>query len=202
MPNAVDYNSYDSALQSNSDPPKDLRVLPKPIIGYSGLISSRLDFEIIDYIAIKHPEWSLVLMGGVNKGCDNILHRFRKFKNIHLPGLKPIDQVPYYVKNFDVCIIPYGKNEQSENLSPLKLYDYFAMGKPVVTTDFPAARKFQHVIKISNSKETFLKNIEDVILSDNNQLFIERRKIALENTWDHRIEELSKIIQMHEPIEG
>jgi glycosyltransferase involved in cell wall biosynthesis len=200
VPNAVDYNSYDRALQLDMSPPKDLGVLPKPVIGYSGLISTRLDFEIIDYIAVNHPEWSLVLMGGVNKGCNNILQRFQKLKNIHLLGLKPIDKVPHYVKNFDVCIIPYGENEQSENLSPLKLYDYFAIGKPVVTTDFPVARKFQHVIKISNSKKTFLKNIEESLLNESNQFFVERRKIALENTWDHRIEELSKIIQLHEPI--
>ena len=119
--NAVDFDSYDRALKSNSDPPKDIDILKKPIIGYSGLISTRLDFEIIDYIATKHPEWSLALMGGVNKGCEDILQRFKTFKNIHLLGQKPIDQVPYYVKHFNVCIIPYGKNEQSENLSPLKL---------------------------------------------------------------------------------
>ena len=79
------------------------------------------------------------------------------------------------------------------------MYDYFALGKPVVTTDFPAARKFRHVIKISSSKNTFVKNIEEVLLEDNNQFFADRRKIALENTWDHRIEELSKIIESHEP---
>jgi len=201
VPNAVDYDSYDSSLQSNTNPPKDIGVLPKPVIGYSGLISTRLDFEIIDHIAVKHPEWSLVLMGGVNRGCDNILRRFQKYENVHLPGPKPIDKVPYYVKHFDVCIIPYGKNEQSENLSPLKLYDYFALGKPVVTTDFPAARKFRHVIKISNSKESFLKNIEEALLNDSNQFFEKRRKIASENTWEHRIEEISKIIRLHEPVQ-
>lgn len=197
VPNAVDFNAYDRALKSNTDPPEDIGILQKPVIGYSGLISARLDFEIIDYIAAKHPEWSLVLMGGVNKGCDNILQRFKKFKNIHLPGVKPIDQVPHYVKHFDVCIIPYGMNEQSENLSPLKLYDYFAMGKPIVTTDFPVARKFQDVIKVSNSKGTFLKYIEEVLLNESNQFFEDRRKIALENTWDHRIKEISEIIQLH-----
>ncbi len=76
--------------------------LPKPVIGYSGLISRSLDLGLIDYIAKSHSEWSLVLIGEVNDaGCESELNRLREMKNVYFLGNKKIDLVPHYVKVFD-----------------------------------------------------------------------------------------------------
>ncbi|MFV9646120.1 MAG: hypothetical protein ACNYWU_09885, partial [Desulfobacterales bacterium] len=126
--NGVDYASYSKALTDDTPMPSDISQLPKPVIGYSGLISRRLDLGLIGYIAKSHTEWSLVLIGEVNDGgCENELNRLREMKNVYFLGIKEITQVPHYVRVFDVCIVPYKLNEQTENLSPLKLYDFMAM---------------------------------------------------------------------------
>lgn len=198
VPNGVDYASYTRALTDDTPIPPDISKLPKPVIGYSGLISRRLDLDLIGYIAKSHPKWSLVFIGEVNDcGCENELNRLRKMKNVYFLGNKKIDLVPYYVKVFDVCIIPYKINEQTQNLSPLKLYDFMAMGKEIVTTNFPIAREFKEFLHIAGSKETFVNYIEKAVSEKDKSLFIKRRQVVAQNTWEDRIAMLSGIIEAH-----
>ncbi len=154
--------------------------------------------DLIGYAARKHPEWSLVLMGQVNEvGCTDELKRLQEMENVIFLGTKKIDQVPFYVKTFDVCIIPYKLNEQTKNLSPLKLYDFMAMGKEIVTTDFPVAREFKEVVRIAVSPDMFLNCIKESLEEENQSFFAKRRRIAAQNTWGHKVEKLSEIIMSH-----
>ena len=196
VPNAVDYESYNAALSSDKSQPSDIVNLPRPLIGYSGLISRRLDLGLIEYIAATHHEYSLVFIGKVNdKGCEAQMARLRQMGNVHFLGLKDVVQVPYYVKEFDVGIVPYVINEETENLSALKLYDFLAVGLPIVTTNFPAVKEFNDIVYVANSQENFQLYIENALSEDTERLNKERRHKALENTWDHRVCQLSNIIQ-------
>jgi glycosyltransferase involved in cell wall biosynthesis len=198
VPNGVDYESYDRALFSEEPQPADIAQVPRPIVGYSGLISGRMDLGLLEFAAIKHPEWSLVLIGAINdRKCNSWIDRLRQLKNIHFLGLKGIKQVPHYIKAFDVCLLPYLINEETENLSALKLYDYMAAGKPIVSTDFPAAREFLRVVYIADSKEAFTRSIEEALLETDNGFFNERRHIAFLNRWDRRVKQLSQLIEHH-----
>ena len=196
VPNGVDYESYSRALFSDDSPPSDIGNLPRPIIGYSGLISRRLDLDLIQHIACTHPEWSLVLIGAIDeRWCEQQLARLRQMNNVHFLGLKDIDAVPYYVKAFDVCFIPYVIDEETENLSPLKLYDFMATGKPIVTTAFPSAQEFKDIVYIADSKESFTQSIEVALLESDNGLFNARRHAASLNTWEHRTHQLSLLME-------
>lgn len=196
VPNGVDYASYDLALLSNEPLPADIARLPRPIIGYSGLISTRLDLSLLQHIASTNPEWSFVLIGAVDdRGCKRELGRLRELNNVHFLGLKEVTQVPYYIKAFDVGIIPYMINEETENLSPLKLYDFMAAGKPIVTTDFPAAIEFKDIVYIADRKETFTHRIYEALCGKDDSLYVKRRHTASQNTWDHRVSQLSRLIE-------
>lgn len=196
VPNGVDYASYDLTLLSNEPLPADVARLPKPIIGYSGLISARLDLNLLRHIASTNPEWSLALIGDIDdRGCERELEGLRQLTNVHFLGLKKIEQVPYYIKAFDVGIIPYIINEETENLSPLKLYDFMAAGKPVVTTDFPTAREFKDIVYVADRKETFTRRIDEALCEKDDSLYVKRRRTASQNTWDHRVSQLSRLIE-------
>ena len=198
VPNGVDYASYSKALTDDTPMPSDISQLPKPVIGYSGLISRRLDLGLISYIAKSHTEWSLVLIGEVNDGgCESELNRLREMKNVYFLGIKEITQVPHYVRVFDVCIVPYKLNEQTQNLSPLKLYDFMAMGKEIVTTDFPIAREFKDILHIAESNDSFVNCIKEALAENDEALFTKRRQIAAQNTWEKRVGKLSEIIKYH-----
>ena len=193
--NGVDYESYNNALLGNDSLPDDIVQLPRPIIGYSGLISQRLDLGLIENIAIAHPEWSVAFIGMVDdRGCESMMNRLRQMKNVHFLGVKNITQVPYYVKEFNVGIIPYKIDEETESLSALKLYDFMAIGMPIVTTDFPDATKFKNVVRVADSKENFTVHIENALIEDDENLVTERRSIASQNTWEQRVVQLSLLI--------
>jgi glycosyltransferase involved in cell wall biosynthesis len=196
VPNAVDYEAYEKALVSGEPLPNDISSLPKPIIGYSGLIASKLDFILLKYMACVHSNWSITMVGLINdKFCHDEIKSLKQYNNIHFLGLKKIGEIPNYINAFDVCIAPYKINEHSKNMSPLKIYDYLATGKPVVTTNFAASRLFKEVIKIAKTHDEFLNHVKDSLSEEKNSLAIKRRNIASKNTWGQRVESLSKIIK-------
>lgn len=195
VPNAVNYEAFSHAMSDNGPLPSDVTCLPRPIIGYSGLICSRLDLELLVDIAQEHPQWTLALVGVVqDQKCRETMERLRGLSNVYLLGYKTVDLVPYYVKAFDVCLIPYRAGEEAIHINPLKLYDYLACGKPVVSVDIPSVRPFAEVVHIAKDKTTFVRRIEDALREDG-RLTSRRLSIAKQNTWEARVEQLSTLIQ-------
>jgi glycosyltransferase involved in cell wall biosynthesis len=198
VPNGVDYEAYTRAIQGGEPLPPDIARMPRPVIGYSGLIALRLDLGLLQRVAAAHPEWSVALVGAVDdRGCEAELERLRQMDNVHFLGRKEIDQVPRYVQAFDVSLIPYQVDERAHNSSPLKLYDYMAAGKPIVSTNFAAANRFRDVVRIADTLEEFSRHIEDSLAEDSQDLIAKGRRIAAENTWEQRVEQLSDIIEFY-----
>jgi len=198
VPNGVDYSRYAKVMDSDAPPPADIVHLPRPVIGYSGLIAARLDMALLREIALSRPEWSLVLIGAVDdRYCAAEWLTLRQMPNVHCLGIKEVDLVPRYIKAFDVCLVPYTLSERADNASPLKLYDYLAAGKPIVTTAFAAADAFREVVRIADSNEAFIRHIEAALSEKDDDLPAKRRRIAADNTWERRVEQLSDIIQSH-----
>jgi len=198
VPNATDYEAYTEIREGDTDLPDDMSKLDRPILGYSGLISPRLNLDLLLYLAQAKPEWSIVLIGQYNTPKDiNNFANLLKLPNVYYLGRKHASEMPSYIKAIDVGIIPYKKNEHAQNISPLKLYDYLAMGKPIVTTDFAAAHEFSDLVRISDNKEEFVANIQQVLEIDNKELFNRRINCAAENTWDVRVDQISDLIHTH-----
>lgn len=197
--NAVDYIAFTKASTSDRHPPADISVIPKPIIGYTGLISARLDLNALLFLAANFPDGNMVLIGDVKeRNCEDIIKKLKEKKNVHFLGMKDVSEIPYYIKEFDVGIIPYMFNEETKNADPLKLYEYFAMGKPVVTTKFPAANEYRHVIKIADSPTEVLQHIKFYLTSEETKDRMEERlHVAEQNTWDMRIREISAILMSY-----
>jgi glycosyltransferase involved in cell wall biosynthesis len=195
IPNGVDYRAYNDAIKFRDHMPSDIRMIKGPILGYSGLISYRIDLNMIKEIALTQPQWSIVLIGTVDDtGCEKEIALLRQMPNVYFLGMKPIEQVPQYIVAFDICLIPYARNGEVENLSPLKLYDYMAAGKPIVTTDFPAANEFKELIYIANTPDRFLKSIKKALSETDSTISQSRRQAASQNTWEDRIAQISNLI--------
>jgi glycosyltransferase involved in cell wall biosynthesis len=198
VPNATDYKAYSDAIESGTPLPEDISRLPRPIIGYSGLISARLNLELIYHLAREKPHWSIVLIG--QAGFQNYFKEFnelRELQNVYFLGRKHISLMPSYIKAFDVGIIPYQEDEHSKNISPLKLYDYLAAGKPIVTTDFPAVHEFNKLVRVASTKDKFVSCIEEALVNDTRALSLKRRSCALQNSWEIRMKQVSDILISH-----
>ncbi|MCY6370528.1 glycosyltransferase [Clostridium ganghwense] len=168
--------------------PKDLPT-GKKIIGYSGAIASWLDWNIINYIS-KDSNYNFVFIGAlINQIRDLILR-----DNIYFLGLKQYREVPFYINNFDCCLIPFKLNSMTNCCNPIKLYEYFALGKPAVCTNMYGIKEFNNICYIAKSKLEFRKKIYNAVDENDNKLFNMRIEIAKKNSWKDRVDTILNIL--------
>ncbi len=195
IPNGVNCQAYSDAL---ADPnlPEKLRAIKPPRLGYSGLIGDKLNLSMLEDLAQKNPEWSLVFLGPVNVSIQaKTWQVLQAMPNVHYLGLVKVSQVPHYVKGFDVGLMPYLQDHHSETISPLKLYDYLAAGLPITSIDIPAAREFSPYIHLASSPENFSQAVRTALADTTPERRQARRDIAAQHTWEARVEQLSDLIQ-------
>src|SRR5262249_34487752 len=129
------------ALDESTTVPADIRDLPRPIIGFYGLVAEWVDLEAMRQVALLYPHGSVVILGDTNNADTGSL---RALSNVHFLGHRAYSELPGYCKAFDVALLPFLRNELTENANPLKLREYLAAGLPVVATDIPEARALAH----------------------------------------------------------
>lgn len=194
--NAVDYEQF-AAFQSFNHIPKDMEHIPKPIIGYIGAVNEKLDYELLATIAHKRSQWSFVFIGEYLNKPE--LPEYYKFVHQHPPnvfllGRRDVKEVPRYIHACDVCIMPYLCNDYTKAIDSLKLYEYFACGKPVVATDIPVVHEHGQVVYIAKDGNDFVQKLEEALVSFPPSRRELQRSIALQNTWDKRVEQISSLI--------
>jgi len=197
IPNAADIRHTSKALRDDLKIHNYLEDIPHPIVGYFGNIERRIDYNLLAQVIQLNPGISFVFAGPVEDGY--VPDTFMLPKNVFFIGRIPYDDMPSVVKGFDVCIIPFKKDEVSHTIFPLKLFEYLGSGKPVVSTDFNTDLvefTFDQV-KYCADYEAFSNAIHDAIYSDTTEMRTERLKIAANNTWAKRFEEFSSIISQY-----
>lgn len=172
------------------------RIDPKrPAIGYVGGISQHLDVGLIGELAKERPTWDFILIGPRQAGGEGL----PDLSNIHLIGHLPHAELSDWVRGFDVCLIPYRRSRYTDTVYPVKLNEYLAMGRPVVSVNLPAVLDHEEegVLAISPPKaNTFLAKIEAMLpLSRDPMLIARRRKIAESHDWDRRVNEMARLIE-------
>ena len=99
-----------------------------------------------------------------------------------------------YIAALDVGLLPYELNVETEHISPLKMYEYLAVGLPVVSTAIPAALRLSKIVEISENRSEFENSCELALAGKRSDGFEERIRFAADNTWDHRVAELTDMI--------
>ena len=171
----------------------------KPIIGYYGALASWFDYELVKYLANERPNYNIVLLGikyddtfDKSDLCD--------FPNIHFLGPRNYDILPNYASHFDVCTIPFLINDITQATSPLKLFEYMALGKPIVTTQMYECQKYNSVM-IAKTQKEFVELIDKALLlkkENNDNYFNMLNKEALENTWEEKAKIIINLIKKSE----
>jgi len=197
VPNVGDFEHFNQCHNRNLKTPEDIATIAGPILGFVGAVDSyKLDFELIDYISKENPEWSIVIIGPkLDKSGKKIKAPERE--NIYYLGRKEYVQLPNYIQNFSVCIIPYKITKYTERAFPIKVYEFLATGKPVVTTDLPAIQDLNGIIKIAKSNEEFCILVREVLSDDNEERMKKRIEIAKRNTWETRVEKLMYYVNLY-----
>lgn len=207
VPNAVDYQGFQEVMAKDAPiaalrAPDEPGAIPAPRIGYSGALNEKLDYELLAGIARARPDWQLVLIGGLD-----LFYQPRRadclqgLPNVHWIGRLPVSQLPPAIAALDVCLLPYERNEWTANIDSLKLYEYLACGRPVVSSDIPAARAFSEVVRVVSTPTDTHGAVSGWVaeitaaLAEKDPAPVEQRKaIAAQNTWDQRVERIGSLL--------
>ena len=201
--NAVNVNDFANTNAVVPDVMKTILSKKKPIIGYYGaLTASWFDFDLFKKLVKKNQQYEFVLMGlkYADKNMDKTEQYFSelsKFDNFtYIPPVK-YNEIPSYAKCWDVATIPFQINDITLGCSPVKLFEYMAMGLPIVTTPMPECKLYKSVF-IAKDSDEFEKQIAAALKAKKTKKYQETLlREASENTWDARVDDMIKIIEKH-----
>jgi glycosyltransferase involved in cell wall biosynthesis len=154
----VDHAHFRKALDPATQVPEELAKLPRPVIGFFGLIADWVDIELLAHVARHFSKGSLVMLGKATTDVSMLA----KLPNVHLLGRKPYAQLPAYAKGFDVALNPFRINELTLNANPLKVREYLAAGLPVVATPIREVEVLGQC-RIAGDPALFVSEIEEAL---------------------------------------
>lgn len=175
------------------DIPLDIQKIPKPIIGYMGVLSSlRLNIEILEKIATLKKDWSLVLVGPEDDNFKKSnLHRL---SNVYFLGAKDMKALPGYLKAFNVAINPQKLNEITSGNYPRKIDEYLAMGKPVVATHTQTMEYFKEHVSLASDIDGWIASIETELDNNSPTKSQHRKSFAAGHTWENNVKTIFELV--------
>jgi glycosyltransferase involved in cell wall biosynthesis len=178
-------------------PPEELARLPKPILGAVGRIDPRWAFDALEDLARARPDASLALIGPLSPKVPHAaLARLTELPNVHRFDAVPGPELPAWLDALDCCLVPYSPDEWQQWASPLKVWDYFRAGKPVVATGAPAMGEFpEGLIHFAASPAELPGLVEAALGEDPATGRRLRTAYAATNTWDDRAAELMRLVE-------
>jgi UDP-galactopyranose mutase len=160
FPSSVDAAHFRVARAGEAivEEPEDQADLPHPRLGFYGVIDERLDLGLLDYVAEARPAWHIVLVGPVVKIDPATLPRR---SNIHYIGQRSYQQLPGYLAGWDVCLLPFARNDATKFISPTKTLEYMAAERPIVSTPITdVAEPYGDIVYLADTPPAFLSACE------------------------------------------
>ncbi len=185
-PHGVDVDLFNRAADPCTQIPEAARDLRSPVIGFYGSLHDWIDLPLLQWLAQERPHWTFLLVG--HAAAD--VSALRALPNVRLVGAQPYATLPNWARAFDVAIIPYRQNRQVANANPLKLREYLATGKPVVSTRNPEIEKFSRWVRIADDRDGFLAALDASLADEPADAAAERMASVAHQTWDRRVDEV------------
>lgn len=181
----VDFEHFRRALDPATVIPEEIARLPRPVIGFHGLIADWVDIELLAHVAGRIPDGSLALVG---KTATDV-SRLKRLPNVHMLGRKPYTELPAYCKGFDVALNPFRINELTLNSNPLKVREYLAAGLQVVSTPTPEVVRLKHC-RIAGGPDEFAREIERALEDPGPSPA--RSELMRNESWEAKVDELRR----------
>ena len=189
----VDIKHFGKARHAATPIPHDVAQFTGPVLGYVGVVDERLDYDLLAKLADHNPAWDLAIVGPHTK-VDPAELPVRP--NLHFLGGRDYAELPAYAKAFDICMMPFAKNEATEFINPTKALEYMATGTPVVSTDVEdVVLQFSEVASIATSHEEFIAHCEERLARPNAARIEAGLKLAKNNSWESIVAQLEKHVE-------
>ncbi len=175
----------------------------KPLIGFVGQLSERLDFKLLDGLLAAHPEWNFVFVGpmhhepnvALDSAADQI-ESLRAHKNFHHLPRQPRASILDLLRKFDVCIIPYDVSFAFNRYCyPMKLFEYFYAGQPIVSTPIEELRRFPDLVSLASDDLAYAQAIKSALIEPwPREKAAKQRKLAEGNSWGQKLKQVSEFL--------
>ena len=182
VPHGVDYAHFSKALSNNLPVPSDIGDIPRPRLGFFGLIRDWVDLDLLADVARRRPDWHIVMIGD----STSDLAPYRELPNMHFLGRKAYAELPGYCKHLDVGLIPFKINNLTRAVNPIKLREYLAAGLPVVSTPLPEVKTYDSLVRIGEGADEFTSAIA-AALDDGEQSRQERGQTMAAEAWPQKV---------------
>ncbi len=188
--NVADLDHFGGAHQPGTLP-TDMVAIPSPRIGYVGALSDfKVDFALMQGVAISRPDWHWVVIGAEREGQQSpLVEALRALPNVHFLGDKPYAVLPDYLRGFDIGTLPTLINEYTRSMFPMKYFEYLAAGLPVVSTPLEFTKSNQTGILVADTVELFIVQTS-VQLARGRLTLLESREFVGGNTWAERLKKM------------
>jgi polysaccharide pyruvyl transferase CsaB len=183
-------------------PPNNLLAdVSKPIVGFYGAIADWFDLDLVTRLAESRPQYVFVFIGQIYAVDSS---RLAALENVLLLGEKNYREIPLYLSHFDVCLVPFKLNNLTKAVDPVKLYEYFSQGKPVVATDMPELPRDSDLLYIGMDAEDFARKVDVAIAEAGTEVGQAKRQRRIEyarsNTWALRCRDIDNAISRSFPL--
>jgi glycosyltransferase involved in cell wall biosynthesis len=196
FPSSIDFKHFSDARKPLPDP-ADQRRLANPRIGFSGVIDERFDYELMNEVTRRRPEWQFIMIGPVVKIDPALLPHG---PNVHYVGMKAYKELPTYFSNWNVGILPFALNNSTKYISPTKTPEYLAAGLPVVSTpirDVVRTYGSEGFVQIADSADAFEAAIEKALNGNHPTDWPAIDKFLAENSWNNTWSEMNRLMVAH-----
>jgi protoporphyrinogen oxidase/glycosyltransferase involved in cell wall biosynthesis len=184
LPSSVDARHFELALDPANEHPR-LVDLPRPRLGYFGVLDERMDLDLVAFLARERPQWQFIFVGPVAKIDAETLPRS---PNLHYFGQQDYALLPSFLAAWDVALMPFALNEATRYISPTKVLEYMAGGRPIVSTPIvDVAGPYGEVVDIAGDGSAFLAACERALRRPAGQqaaLMERMREIVARTSWD------------------
>lgn len=196
IPNGVDFSWFAEPCPE----PEDLSGVGRPRIGYCGYVKRQLDWNLIQALVARHSEWNWVFVGKVSPHPElaSILAALEGRPNVYFLGAKSTRELAMYPQHFDVCIMPYKIDGYTKYISPLKLNEYLASGRPTVGSPIRTLLDFAHVVTLVDGVDDWSQALERALGQDENAISVReaRQAVAREFDWKVLVDRVAEQIEL------
>jgi glycosyltransferase involved in cell wall biosynthesis len=184
LDHGVDFDKF-TLVNGNGHMPEDMTNVSRPVVGFFGGIDDHtFDMPFMNQVIDLLPEMSFVFVGKTSIDCSELIDR----DNVWMLGQKSYDEIPHYGKTFDVAIMPWRQNRWIEACNPIKLKEYLALGKPVISRPFSELKKYHDVVYEATTAEEFAAAIRQSLVEDDAERISQRQEKVRPFSWDSKAE--------------
>jgi teichuronic acid biosynthesis glycosyltransferase TuaH len=197
IPNGVHVEHYEAVADTSLSVHKIAEHWTKPVFGYTGTIhGDRVDVNLIVSVTQTYPAATIAMVGPnlLDQAEQQLLDRF---SNIVFAGSQPYADLPDIMRAFDVCMVPHLVTPFTESLNPIKLWEYLAAGKPIVSTNLAGFRDYPNLVSVADSYADFVSLLA-MAKSESSDLPAQRQLVARQHTWGQRIETVEALLSGNE----